>query len=176
MPKVFTRAIRPRKTPWPPKPAPVYRVLEKAMENEVKPLIISYFDKIVESWNGKPVFQARMVISQTEITLYVYPTGPNALKWTYVSGGTKPHPIKPKGRGYKLKFVWGGPGSYKPKTTTSGGYKGPGKVIGGQPVEFWAVKHPGNKPRNFEKHIARWSKTKVKRILDNAMKRCSRLL
>lgn len=176
MPKIFTRAILPRKKPFPPKPNVALKVIEDAVDKEVKPLILSRFKRVVKGWDGEPEFKARKKVTQSEITLFVFPSGPNADKWRFVSGGTKPHIIVPKAPGYPLRFQWGGKGSYKAKTTTRGGHRGPGKVVGANEVRFMKVKHPGNKPRNFEKHIARWTKPKIKRILDNAMKRAKRKL
>jgi hypothetical protein len=145
--------------------------IAKTLDSEVKPELIAYFDRIVAPWKNKPEFQARKFIRNDSYSVYVYPTGENADIWRYVSKGTRPHVIKPKGPGYPLKFKWGGPGSYKARTNMSGGYKGPGKMIGGKIVKPWKVNHPGNKPRNFEKHIARWYGPKFRRTMDAAVRR-----
>lgn len=167
MPQVLFRAIRAKPINW----QAFYNEIAKTLDATVKPELIAYFERVTNPWDNPPEFQARKRIRADHYSVYVYPTGPNADIWKYVSHGTRPHVIKPKGKGYQLKFKWGGPGSYKPRTTTSGGYKGPGKVIGGKTVKFWQVNHPGNKARNFETHIARWYAPQFKRTMDAAVKR-----
>ena len=166
MPQVLFRAIKAKQSDF----RVFYNEIEKALDGVVKPDLLAYFNKVVKAWKNPPVFQARKKISLVDMQIYVYPTGPNAEIWKYVSFGTRPHIIRPK-RAKALSFQWGGPGSYKPRTTTSGGYNGPGKVVGGKPVAFKHVNHPGNKARNFEKFIARWYKTRFKKVMDDAVRR-----
>lgn len=92
--------------------------------------------------------------------------------WHFVNEGTKPHTIKPKGKGYPLRFQWGGKGSYKAKTQP--------KVIGSRPggpsgpeVRMMVVHHPGQKkPRDFDKEIKKkWDKpfkAAMQKALDDA--------
>lgn len=167
MPQVLFRQIKAKPINW----DAFYREISKTLDAEVKPKLISYFDRVVAEWENKPDFKARKVIRPSSYTVYVYPAGASADIWRYVSQGTRPHIIKPKGAGYPLKFKWGGKGSYKARTTTSGGYKGPGKVVGGKVVRFMKVNHPGNKARNFEKHIARWYNKRFVATMDAAIKR-----
>jgi hypothetical protein len=166
MPQVLFRPIKAKIPDW----QAFNREVSKTIDNTVKPDLLEYFNKVVKSWRNPPTFQARKSVKPTSITLEVKPTGPNAEIWKYVSFGTRPHIIVPK-RAKALRFQWGGYGSYKPRTTTSGGYNGPGKVVGGKQVFRQQVKHPGNKARNFEKHIARWYKTRFQRVMNEAVKR-----
>ena len=89
----------------------------------------------------------------------------------YVNEGTKPHTIRPKGKGYPLRFQWGGKGSYTPKTKP--------KVIGSRPggpsgpeVRMAVVHHPGTKAREFDKVIQKkWTKpfkAAMQKALDDA--------
>jgi hypothetical protein len=167
MPQVLFRVIKAQQSDF----RVFYKEIEKALDTIVKPDLLVYFDKVVKSWKNQPEFRVRKTIRLENMRVYVYPAGPNAEIWKYVSLGTRPHIIKPKGAGYPLRFKWGGYGSYKPRTTTSGGYNGPGKVAGGKTVHFMRVNHPGNKARGFEKHIARWYKPRFQRIMNDAVKR-----
>ena len=165
MPQVLFRVIKAKVPKW----QPFHNEIAKALDSVVKPDLIAWFNKIVAAWKHRPSFKAKKSITPEEMQVYVYPTGMNAKIWRYVSGGTRRHIIRPK-RAKALAFVWGGPGSYKPRTTTSGGYKGPGKATG-KDVLFKSVNHPGNKARNFERHIARWYKKEFRRVMKNAVAR-----
>jgi len=120
-------------------------------------------NEIVREWKHKPKFGYRTKITQKELRLEVYLKNPSdrvgdswniEALWTSLDKtGTRPHTIRPRGQGYKLRFKWGGPGSYKPKSVTGGRFSGPGKVIGGKTVYAKQVKHPGTKPRKFTERI-----------------------
>lgn len=166
MPGVLFRRIHARPINW----QAFYDELASAIDAEVKPDLLAYFERVTKSWRNDQTFVAKKNITQKSVSVNVYPTGPNAQIWKYVSGGTRPHIIMPR-RARALRFEWGGPGSYKPKTTTGGGYRGPGVVVGGKTVFRAWVKHPGNKPRRFEQHIARWYAPQFRRTMDNAVAR-----
>lgn len=169
MPKVAFREIRSRglHPNWP-------RIGDEAkatMERKSKPELIAAHERIVADWRNQPEFRARKTVSAKGFTVFVYASGDNADIWGFVTGGTRPHTIRPRGPGYPLRFQWGGPGSYKPKTNVMGQYKGPGKVVGGKEVRFMSVRHPGNAPRNFEKIIAQAYKPIFARDMENAFRR-----
>jgi hypothetical protein len=165
MPQVLFRVIKAKPVNW----QPFYNEIADTLDKVVKPDMIAWFNKIVAAWVHQPAFKATKKITRTDMSVYVYPAGPNAQIWRYVSQGTRAHIIRPK-RAKALAFTWGGPGSYKAHTTTSGGYKGPGKATGTRRV-FQVVHHPGNPPRNFEAHIARWYKPTFTRTMKNAVAR-----
>jgi len=168
MPQVLFRAIKAKPINW----TAFYNEIAKTLDETVKPELLEYFDKVTDSWVNKPDFKSTKSITPSEMTVSVYPTGENAKIWRYVSQGTKgPYPIPKNPLPYHLKFKWGGYGSYKPRTTTSGGYKGPGKVIGGTIHRPKQVSHPGIKARNFEKHIARWYRPRYRQVMKNAVAR-----
>ncbi len=154
MPTVLVRPIwsKRAKIHWPS----VKKELEKWLDEEVKPDLLNYFNKIVADWKHKPDFKAKRVVKPNRFVVYVWPVGEDAKVWKFVSGGTKPHDIVPV-RAKALRFKWDGPGSYKPRTGLGGQYKGPG-IATGEYVFRQVVHQPGNKPRNLEKHIARWYK------------------
>lgn len=166
MPRVLLHAIK-------AKPVDVRiftNEIGRAMDDEVKPDLLAYLNRIVADWEHQPTFKATKHVTATMVSVDVKPTGENADIWRYVTKGTPPHTIKPK-VAKALRFEWGGPGSYKPRTTTAGGYHGPGQVVGGKPVSFKVVHHPGTKARNFEKHIARWYAPKFRQIMRAAVQR-----
>lgn len=172
MPQVLFRQIKAKPANW----TAFYAEINTTLDAVVKPDMIAWFNKIVASWKNRPDFKAIKKITREAMRVYVYPTGASAKIWQYVSGGTRgPYPIpKPGNTNAKiLKFKWGGPGSYKARTTTSGGYKGPGKATG-KIVLRKRVSHPGIKARNFEKHIARWYYPTFRRTMKNAVARATR--
>jgi len=169
MPKVAFREIRSRGLH--PNWGAVVKEVAATMDRKNKPELIAAHERIVADWRNQPEFRARKFVRRKGLTIYVYPSGEHKMIWIYVSGGTRAHTIKPRGPGYPLRFQWGGPGSYKPKTNTRGQYKGPGKVVGGKEVHFMSVQHPGNEPRRFEKIIARAYKPIFARDMENAFRR-----
>jgi len=169
MPKVAYRQIRTRG---------VYldqrafrREVERTIDTKSKPELIAKHDEVVADWATDIEFKARKFITKSGIRIIVFAAGENKMIWVYVTQGTRPHVIKPRRPGYPLRFQWGGPGSYKPKTTTAPSFGGPGKVQGGKTVRFPAVNHPGNDPRPFPAEIARDYKPTYVRDMENAMRR-----
>ena len=123
----------------------------KAAEKEVRRALVrteqpvlKEFEKVVANWEHKPRFIAKRV----GYTIEVRPTGPNAKIYRYVDEGTRPHTIRPR-NAPALSFVWGGPGSYVPKTKPIGQFGGPGIVRGGERVYAQEVHHPGTEARDF---------------------------
>lgn len=131
------------------------RAFHKAFSQKIKPRVLGFFEGIVKDWEHKPEFKATLR-TKDFIALYVRPTGKNADIWRYVSGGTRPHPIVAR-NAKALSFVWGGPGSYVPRTSPKGklGVVGLPGVKGGKRVAFKSVKHPGTEARDFEGRFMR---------------------
>jgi len=155
----------------------VKKQLAAEMNRKAKPPLIDEHEKRVENWEHQPDFEARNYIKIDSISITVFPAGENKKIWVFVSKGTKPHKIPkvPKTKGF-LFFPWGGPGSYVPKTTTSGGYGGPGTVNNPEMTARRQVDHPGTEARNFEKHIREDFKDDYSRIMENAWRRIIRAL
>jgi len=169
MARVAFRAIRSRRALV---NAPqVRKVLEATMDGEVKPHFIGEFEKRVANWKHKPGFQARKYITGDAIRLNVYPAGEKQI-YEYVTKGTRPHIIRAK-NAPSLVFIWGGPGSYTPKTTAGGGYGGPGTASGSLRA-FKEVRHPGNEPRDFEGIIRKEEAPWFSRTMENAWRRAIR--
>jgi len=106
--------------------------------------LLKEYEKVVADWEHQPRFVAKV----KAFLIHVTAEGPHAKIWYYVSKGTRPHKIRAK-NAKALSFVWGGPGSYQPRTKPIGKFGGPGTVTGGERVAFKEVNHPGNKARRF---------------------------
>jgi len=142
------------------------------MDSTVKPVLVEEHAKIVADWAHKVVFKARKVMTKKMIAIDVWATGdPESVAiWHFVNDGTVEHDIPKKPLPYPLRFHWGGPGSYKPRTSVGGGYGGPG-VATGPEVRFRKVHHPGTDAREFEKHIADKMRTWFREKIEAAFKR-----
>jgi hypothetical protein len=116
------------------------------------------YQAIVANWENQPEFGVKFSVTKRGISLWIDFTG------------TKPHPIKAKNAPV-LSFLWGGPGSYSPKTRPVGIFGGPGIVSGGNLVAFLEVDHPGFPPRLFTEDMNRQFGPKDKRDLYNAYRR-----
>ncbi len=150
-------------------------MLGDALDSEAKPMLIKRFNRVVANWSGKPTFKARKFVRVDKMWIDVFPAGEHKDKWKWVSRGTRPHKIAAR-NAPMLAFMWGGPGSYKPKTTPGGGYGGPGAVVGGKMHFRKSVNHPGNAPREFEEKIAKEAKPEFSRLMENAWRRIIRRL
>ena len=128
----------------------------------ITPRIEGYYQNIVNEWSAenRPIIVSIVVDTADGFQVFTRPSGkPGEDIWNWITNGTPPHkiPKSPKPPGTALRFQWDGPGSYRPKTGLSGQYRGPGTSSG--PIRYFKqIDHPGNKPRNFEQHIARWYK------------------
>lgn len=122
--------------------------IRRAIDKTKRP-VLKEFEKVVQNWEHKPRFVAR----QEGFTITVRPVGRDAKIYRFVNDGTRPHKIKAR-RFPRLKFIWGGPGSYVPKTKPIGQYGGPGVVRGGTWTSPQEVDHPGTEPRHFDSRIA----------------------
>lgn len=155
-----------RYTKIPARPEIIYKHIRQRVIKELQVVGKSHVaerNEIVRDFKHQPEFDYEIQIKTKEIWLVIKVTNPDEKVsddwtiqdlWTSLDKtGTRPHIIKPKGKGYPLRFKWGGPGSYKPKTVKGGRFRGPGKVVGGKQVAFMSVKHPGTKPRKFTERI-----------------------
>lgn len=155
-----------------PPPANVqFKNIQQEIIKQLKPVGQHHVDeraKIVVNFETEIKFGYRISATEAQITLsVVVENSDTKLKdsdWTVGElwraldkKGTPSHPIRPKtlgpAFGGALKFVWGGPGSYSPKTRPGGRYGGPGTVRGGQPTFRTQVQHPGFHARKFSDKI-----------------------
>jgi hypothetical protein len=155
----------------------VRAIMQAALEDKAAPHFVNEFEKRVSNWEHKPDIKTSDSHTPARLSVTIFPSGRHLLIYTYVTKGTKAHPIplSPKSRGW-LAFMWGGPGSYKPKTTPGGGYGGPGIVSGGKMTFRKQVHHPGFKGRHFEKDIRKKNKAWFSRTMKNAWRRAIRAM
>jgi hypothetical protein len=144
--------------------------IRRTIESKVKPDLLKRFEEIVADWDTKIKFIAKTTVTSNSISVSVRPAGRNAKIWRFVSEGTKPHKIRPK-NAKVLAFVWGGKGSYVPKTKPIGQFGGPGRVTNGTLRFFPEVNHPGNKARQFEKAIAKKEERRFQGFITQAIRR-----
>ena len=153
----------------------VKKELEDTLDRTVKPHMIQRFDLVVANWKHQPDFKARKFIRKDMIWVNVYPAGDeeSVAIYGFVTGGTKPHKISAR-NAPRLAFMWGGKGSYKPKTAARGKIGGPGIIAGGMMHFPVTVQHPGSEARDFEGVIAEDEKDWYNRTMENAWRRAIR--
>lgn len=129
-----------------PDAATLKKVVQNAGRGTAKAIKADY-DVTTQTWDNRPSFKIDEE-SWNEWLIYT-----ESKIYLFVSGGTKPHIIRPRNAN-KLRFQWGGPGSYQAKTTPrviasrSGGPSGP-------IVYRRQVNHPGTEAREFPKEIGK---------------------
>lgn len=141
------------------------RLFSKDMEKE--------FKKTTRTWKHKVKFERLEEISADLGKVEVAVMTDDEI-YRYVDEGTEPHIIAPKKKGGRLAFKWGGPGSYKAKTSpgvigsNKGGATGKTTVL---PYVF----HPGTEAREFDKTIAEYMEPRFKKRMEAAMKKAAQV-
>lgn len=113
------------------------------------------FEVTTQTWNDKPSFTIE------NSGPYTRTIGTNDAKYAMLNKGTHPHLITPKS-GKVLRFQT----PFQAKTVPNSISSGPGSK-GGNEVYVRSVNHPGTKPRNWDKVIAK----KWRRLFPQAMQR-----
>jgi hypothetical protein len=103
-------------------------------------------DAVVSTWVNKPAFEiySRDTGYKQIREVSIYGNKKAVAIWFYVDKGTKPHIIRPKKPGGRLRFG----SQFAPKTAFRAKFGGAGKS-GGKPVYRQLVRHPGTKARDF---------------------------
>lgn len=140
------------------------------MGGEVKNDIIADFRKTVTGWKNPPAFGSKVATTNRNVTVFVFPTGdPKAVKkYGYIVHGTRARKIYPRNK-KALSFQTGYTPSTRPGRITSRSYARYGKKIARA-----FVRHPGIKPRDFDKLIAKGYKPEFKKDIENAIRRAAR--
>jgi len=121
-------------------PKKLIRALRNGMADAAEDVVVD-FETTTETWKHKPAFKT------TEISAAEWIISTDDAIWSMLDQGTKPHVIRPK-RAKRLRFQWGGFGSYKAKTRP--GYLGSNKGgIKGPIVYRKQVRHPGTVARKW---------------------------
>ena len=160
------------------------RAFKKAIQDAAKEAAKGMekdFKKTTATWQHKVTF-TKIVSVMPDVEILV---GTDDQIYTYVNDGTglygpkkKKYPIfagiyTGKSNKKALSFQWGGPGSYRAKTSpgkigsTAGGPSGP-------MVAFPYVEHPGIKPRKFDITIQEKWESRFKRQMEKAMSKAAK--
>lgn len=164
-------------TKRPPKASAQY----KAVQNEVRVGLrrvgdrtVKAYKQVVGNWQNKPDFEAQIGSGVKVLFVRIRVKGSRRViqNWNRIDKtGARPHIIRPK-RAKFLRFVWGGYGSYAPKTNASPArFGGSGKVANGKVVFLRQVNHPGFKPRKFSEAINKSSRELMDKEVRNGVRR-----
>jgi hypothetical protein len=148
-----------------------------SLNRDINPRVVREFNDIVSNWDTKVDFVVTQEVTSAGIVTSVTPSGPGAMTWASVSGGTPGHwiPVKDRpsrsGKGSAAMLMY----RYKPKTspTLARAWGGPGTYFGGGAYRRLAY-HPGAKARNFEKAVVEAVRKEFYRFLENALRRAVR--
>lgn len=120
---------------------------------------VAQYDRIVRNWSAetRPKFTFKVVVTVAGVVFNIRVKearrGRPIWKWIDVTG-VRAHKIRPKRRGGRLFFMWGGRGSYQSKTDHSPArFGGPGIVRDAKLTVAVEVNHPGFPPRKFSEAI-----------------------
>ena len=130
--------------------ASIEHELQRTLNGPVKRQLKNAFEKRTKNWRRKPQWVGRYAYQALaggrDISLTVYPRGPNRKIYEWTTLGTRSHIITTR-TAPQLRFR-----RYTPKTYPGNKYGGPGRYYG--PVmTAQTVMHPGTKAREFEKHV-----------------------
>lgn len=164
-------------TKRPPKAAAQYKAVQDEVRIGLKRVgdrTVRAYQAVVKNWERKPGFKAEIGSGGKQLYVRIKVTGSrrNIENWNRIDKtGAKPHVIRPK-RAKLLRFVWGGPGSYAPKTNASPArFGGSGKVANGRVVYRKFVNHPGFKARKFSEAINKDSRELMDKEVRNGYRR-----
>lgn len=130
---------------------------------------VAQFDKVVRGWDTKVRFTYERKVTAQYISVEIKPYGKNAIIFTYVDQGTKPHIIRSKGD-YPLRFQTG----YSALTKPVAQYGVGTGQSSGEWISKYEVNHPGTKARQFTETYMRDIKAELARRIENALRRGAR--
>jgi hypothetical protein len=152
-----------------PKPFQTDKVMDELKKGvrDFQKRIRTDFEETVDTWADKPHF----VLHNLEVSdkAIVGGVGTKHKVYLFVSGGTKPHTIRPKNAKLLVFF----PG-FTPKTQPRSLVSGPGSGQHDIPAFAKEVHHPGTEAREYPKQIARLRGADFKRRMQEAMKNAAR--
>jgi hypothetical protein len=141
-------------------PKRLIRALRNGMADAAEDVTVD-FETTTMTWKHKPQFKV------TEVSAAEWIVSTDDKIWAMLDAGTKPHPITPK-RAKRLRFQWGGKGSYKAKSRP--GYLGSNKgKISGPIVYRKRVNHPGTEPRKWTATAEKKWQTELGDIVQRAI-------
>lgn len=149
--------------------------LRQTLKGKVAGLLEQEFKRRTQGWKHNVSFTTKFVNKTTQMYIDVGPDGPNKDIWVFVSGGTKPHWIKPV-RAPSLLIKKG----YHSRTDVDDVFGRPAYYAGSifRMPKGVGVGHPGVVGREFERHIVDKNEEKIARMLyaasDAVLKRWAR--
>lgn len=164
MPAILAKVIKPKK------------LKEDAMRlalltglHEVASGVRKDFEKTTATWEHDVKFETLISLKGGPAIII----GTDDEIYGYVNSGTRPHRIYAR-PGKRLAFKWGGPGSYKAKTSPGVIGSTAGGATGNMTFRSY-VNHPGTKARNFESIIQRSWEKRFKKRMEEAMKQAAKV-
>ena len=141
----------------------VQDAIAHVMVRKTAPEVKTLFRKTVFGWKNKPIFRQLLTKKAGYMSESIWADGssktrPNGLpawqQYALINSGTskKNYPIRPRGKGYPLRFRWGGKGSYT-ASSTPGIIQSKRHSQKGKIVKPWVVTHPGFDARHFDTTI-----------------------
>lgn len=135
-------------------------------------------ERVTASFDTDIKFESQVSVSEKQVTLTVsVANSGTSVSDGFTVGdlwrsldvtGTRPHTITPKNASH-LRFQWGGPGSYSPKTRPIARSGGPGRPSG--PIVFRKrVNHPGFAPRKFSESINKRLRRQFEQAIDRGFR------
>lgn len=122
--------------------------IDSVMRNKTKEDLRKLFKRTIAGWKSYPIFRGTINKSTNYyIRLAFRPTGEHKQKWIWVSRGTRPHMIYPRGN-YRLRFR----SRYTPSTRV-GSIDSQANRKFGPIITPNFVSHPGTEARDFEGQI-----------------------
>lgn len=135
---------------------------ERNALRQIKELVLQNFKQATTTWRHKPYFQS---YESTAGNVHTIRVSTDDKIYKFVDKGTRPHMIFPKKPGGRLRFQWGGHGSYVSKTlpgyinSRAGGSSGP-------IVYRRGVKHPGTEPRHITETVQEIWQRKAPEVIE----------
>lgn len=151
---IVVRAIKTGK----PFQSSIFRDEVNTAAKEIQKDMLDDFKRTTKTWKHKPTFSAKVDYGASVGGVRIQVATDDPI-YGYVDLGTKPHIIKPRKKGYPLKFQTGG----QPKTEPEVILSVPGRV-GKNTARAMVVHHPGTKARKFTKVIANSSASRITRF------------
>ena len=136
------------------------RRLELALDG-ANDAVLADMRKATKTWKRRPTFTARIKRVRGGWVTNVFTDDP---RWEWISEGTKPYTIRPRGPGYPLRFNV----PYK-AATASNRLIARQASVGNTVARAYVVHHPGIKARNLNRRIARRHQKTFRVLVESAL-------
>lgn len=140
-------------------------------------------EKVTANFETDIEFSRKVSVTEKQVTLTVFvkndKTPVNEDNASFTVGdlwnaldktGIRPHAIPKRPDAKVLRFQWGGPGSYNPKTRPIARSGGPGSSSGPFIYRKRLKEHPGFKPRKFSEAINKRLRRQFEQAVDRGFR------